>query len=164
MWRSVVPGIQEKKGLDIVIPRLTRTYGPTMLMTDSKALSQFIRKGIAGEDIVLKSSGTQLYSYQYVVDSVSGILKVMLCGDNGEAYNIADESGDITLRELADLIAEICDCSVIKEVPAEEEATGYSTATKARLDGSKLRNLGWKPIYDIKSGIARTIAILGQSD
>ena len=155
---------RKQKGLDIVIPRLTRTYGPTMLMTDSKALSQFIRRGIACKAIVLKSSGAQFYSYQYVADSVSGILSVMLCGEDGEAYNIADESGDITLRELADVVAEICGCSVIKEVPAEEEAAGYSTATKARLDGSKIRTLGWKPMHDIRSGIARTIAILRQSD
>ena len=155
---------RKQKGLDIVIPRLTRTYGPTMLMTDSKALSQFIRRGIAGEDIILKSSGAQFYSYQYVADSVSGILRVMLSGDNGEAYNIADESGDITLRDLADVIAEICSCSVIRDVPAEEEAAGYSTATKARLDGSKLQTLGWNPIYDIRTGVARTIAILSQSD
>ena len=39
-----------QKGLDVVIPRLTRSYGPTMLMTDTKALSQFIKKGLAGED------------------------------------------------------------------------------------------------------------------
>ena len=32
-----------QKGLDIVVPRLTRSYGPTMLMSDTKAVSQFIR-------------------------------------------------------------------------------------------------------------------------
>ena len=53
----------KQKGMDIVIPRLTRSYGPTMLMSDTKAISQFIRKAIAGEDIVLKSEGTQYYSY-----------------------------------------------------------------------------------------------------
>ena len=45
-----------QKGLDVVIPRLTRSYGPTLLKTDTKALSQFLHKGVAGEDIVLKLS------------------------------------------------------------------------------------------------------------
>jgi nucleoside-diphosphate-sugar epimerase len=40
------------------------------------------------------------------------------------------------------------------------EAAGYSTATKARLDGSKLKTLGWKPAYDIRGGLERTISIL----
>lgn len=149
-----------QKGLDVVIPRLTRTYGPTMLKTDTKAISQFIKKGVSDEDIVLKSAGTQYYSYQYVADSVSGLLAVLLCGGTGEAYNIADESSDIMLRDLAAIIAGINGKKVVFEIPDAVEAAGYSTATKARLDGHKLQSLGWEPKYDIKSGIERTVRIL----
>lgn len=149
-----------QKGLDVVIPRLTRSYGPTMLMSDTKAISQFIRKGIEGEDIVLKSAGTQYYSYTYVADAVSGLLYVLLKGENGEAYNIADERSDIMLRNLAAIIAGIAGKKVVFEMPNAVEAAGYSTATKARLDGSKLKKLGWKAKYDIQCGMKRTIHIL----
>lgn len=149
-----------QKGLDVVIPRLTRSYGPTMLMSDTKAVSQFIKKGIAEEDIVLKSAGTQYYSYQYVADSVSGLLTVLLKGEIGEAYNIAEEHSDIMLKDLAAIIAEISGRKVIFEIPDAVEAAGYSTATKARLNGQKLHALGWTPKYDIKSGMERTILIL----
>ena len=151
-----------QKGLDVVIPRFTRSYGPTMLMSDTKALSQFIKKGIAGEDIVLKSAGTQYYSYQYMADSVSGLLTVLLCGESGEAYNIAEEHSDIMLKDLAAIIAGINGKSVVFEIPDAVEAAGYSKATKARLDGHKLQALGWKPRYEIQNGIERTIAILKQ--
>ena len=153
---------RKQKGIDVCIPRLTRSYGPTMLMSDTKAISQFIRKGIAGEDIVLKSAGTQYYSYTYVADAVSGLLTVLLKGESGEAYNIADEASDIRLRDLAELIAQNAGRKVIFEIPDAVEAQGYSKATKARLDGAKLRELGWKPFYDIKGGISRTMQILGQ--
>ena len=153
-----------QKGLDIVIPRFTRSYGPTMLMSDTKAISQFIKKGIAGEDIVLKSAGNQYYSYQYVSDTVSGLLTVLLCGESGEAYNIAEEHSDITLKDLASVIAGMNGKEVVFEIPDAVEAAGYSTATKARLDGLKLQNLGWRPKYDIKSGMERTIRILRQMD
>ena len=149
-----------QKGLDVVIPRLTRSFGPTMLMSDTKAISQFIKKGIAGEDIVLKSAGTQYYSYTYVADAVAGLMTILLKGKNGEAYNIADEHGDIMLKDLAGLIASINDKKVVYEIPDAVEAAGYSMATKARLDGRKLQLLGWKPKYDIKSGMERTIQIL----
>ncbi|MGX8698769.1 MAG: NAD-dependent epimerase/dehydratase family protein [bacterium] len=149
-----------QKGLSIVIPRFTRSYGPTMLMSDSKAISQFIRKGIAGEDIVLKSAGTQFFSYTYMADAISGLLTVLLCGADGEAYNIAEEHGDITLRDLAAAIAEINGKRVVFDLPDAVERAGYSTATKARLDGHKLMALGWSPAYDIRSGIRRTIRIL----
>ena len=149
-----------QRGLDIVIPRLTRSYGPTMLMSDTKAISQFIKKGIASEDIVLKSAGTQYYSYTYVADAVAGLLTVLLKGESGEAYNIAEEHSDIMLKDLAAIIAGINGKEVVFEVPDAVEAAGYSTATKARLDGHKLQALGWMPKYDIKSGMERTIEIL----
>lgn len=153
-----------QKGLDVVIPRPTRSYGPTMLMSDTKAISQFIKKGIAGEDIVLKSAGTQFYSYTYVADAVAGLLTILLKGVSGEAYNIAEEHSDIMLKDLAAIIAGINGKKVVFEIPDAVEAAGYSTATKARLDGHKLQTLGWKPKYDIKVGMERTIRILKSMD
>ena len=149
-----------QKGLDVVIPRLTRSYGPTLLKTDTKALSQFLHKGVAGEDIVLKSAGTQFYSYLYVMDSVSGLLTVLLNGESGEAYNISDDASDIMLKDLAAIIADYAGKKVVFEIPDAVESAGYSKATKARLDSSKLNGLGWKAKYDIKTGIVRTIEML----
>ena len=151
-----------QKNLDVVIPRLTRSYGPTMLMSDTKAISQFIRKGVNREDIVLKSAGTQFYSYTYVSDAVSGLLTVLLKGKKGEAYNIADARSDITLKELAEMIAGIAGRKVVFELPDSVEASGYSRATKARLDGSKLQALGWKAQYSIGEGLERTMKILSE--
>ena len=145
----------KQKGLDVVVARLTRTFGPTILPTDTKAISQFFNNALRGEDIVLKSEGRQYYSYQYVADSVSGLLTVLLKGECGEAYNVADESGDITLRDLASLIAAEAGRKVVFDLPNAVEAAGFSKATKARLDGSKLRTLGWRPMYDVQTAVAR---------
>ena len=153
----------KQKGLDCVIARLTRTYGPTILPTDTKAISQFFNNALRGEDIVLKSEGNQYYSYQYVADSVSGLLTVLLKGACGEAYNIADESGDITLRDLAALIASQADRKVVFDLPDAIESAGFSKATKARLDGRKTRKLGWHPKYDIKTGVHETLRQMRKS-
>ncbi|WP_288269503.1 NAD-dependent epimerase/dehydratase family protein [uncultured Dialister sp.] len=147
-------------GLDIVIPRFSRTYGPTMLMDDSKAISQFILKAINGNDIVLKSDGMQFYSFSYVADAVSGLLTILLKGKCGEAYNISDSSSDIHLKDLASLIAGYCKKHVVFELPDAVEQAGYSKATNARLDSDKLQRLGWKADYSISEGIQRTITIL----
>lgn len=157
---SLCQAYKKQKGLDIVIPRLTRSFGPTLLKTDTKALSQFLFKAISGENVILKSNGTQYYSYTYVADAVSGLLTVLLKGDSGEAYNIANETSDIMLKDLAAIVAEKCGKKVIFEIPDAIERDGYSKVTKARLDGKKLQNLGWKAKYDIFSGIERTINIL----
>ena len=149
-----------QKGLDVVIPRFTRSFGPSLLKTDTKALSQFLHKAAAGEDIVLKSVGEQYYSYTYVCDAVSGLLTCLLKGTCGEAYNIADESCDIRLKDLAGIIAQYAGTKVVFEIPDEVEKAGYSTATKARLDGTKLRSLGWRVRFDIKTGLEHTIKVL----
>lgn len=149
-------------GTDFAVPRLTRSYGPTLLQSDTKAMSQFIRKAISGEDIVLKSEGNQYYSYSYVADAVSGLLTVLLKGESGEAYNVADGKSDIRLKDLAAIIAEMCGRKVVFEIPDGTEKAGYSTATKARMDGSRLKELGWEMKYDIRKGVERTIAIMSE--
>lgn len=150
----------KEKGIDVVIPRFTRTYGSTMLLSDTKAVSQFILKAAKGENIVLKSEGKQYFSYTYVVDAVTGLFTVMLNGQCGEAYNIADRKSDIMLKDLAKIAAEISESEVVYDIPDAVEKAGYSTATKARLDGSKLKSLGWNMKYDIYTGVERTVRIL----
>ena len=149
-----------QKDMDIVVPRLTRSYGPTMQMSDTKAVSQFLKKAIAGEDIILKSKGTQYYSYTYMADAVCGLLYVLLLGEKGEAYNIADESSDIMLKDLAAIIANTVGRKVVFEIPDAIESAGFSKATKARLDSMKLNKLGWKAGYNIEQGVKRTITML----
>lgn len=82
---------------------------------------------------------------------------LMLCGESGEAYNIAEEHSDIMLKDLVVIIAGFKGEKVVFEIPDAVEATGYSTATKARLDGHMLAALGWKPRYDICIEIKRTM-------
>lgn len=151
-------------GVDVTILRLPRSYGPTMRMTDSKAIAQFIKKGVAGEDIVLKSQGNQLYSYAHVADAVTGILWTLLRGETGQAYNLGDRSSDITLRDLAEIIAGYAGTKVVFELPEEKERIGYSTATTALMDAEKLKKLGWIPAYDICRGVQETIDILREQN
>ena len=149
-----------QKETDVVIARLAKVFGPTMLMNDSKAVAQFIKKGIVGEDIILKSEGNQLFSYTYVADAVSGILYCLLKGKKGEAYNVADGNCDIMLKELAYIISRYCRVRVVTDVPNNVEALGYSTANQVLLNNAKIRELGWKAEYDICMSIKKTIDIL----
>ena len=157
---ALCQGYKKQYGLDVVIPRLSRVYGATMLTSDTKASSQFILRAVAGEDIVLKSAGGQLYSYTYMADAVSGLLTVLLKGESGEAYNIADEHSDITLKEFARLCAETAGTKVVFDLPNENEAAGYSKATVARLNNEKLKGLSWQATTGIASGIQKTIHIM----
>ena len=157
LGESLCNAYAKQKGIDFVIPRLSRVYGPTLLDTDSKALSQFIKKAANKADIVLKSKGNQLYSYIYSEDAAAAILFLMLKGDSTCAYNVSDKNSIITLAELAKKLAKIAGTEVIFELPNKEEKEGYSTVTKAVLDSSKIESLGWKAQIHIDEGLKKTI-------
>lgn len=146
--------------LDFVIPRLSRVYGPTMLDSDTKAISQFIKKAAAGEDIVLKSAGAQLYSYVYAADAVMGVLIVLMRGKTGEAYNISDMESEVTLRQIAEWLAEDYGVQVVYEIPDAVEQKGYSTATKALMDTGKAAALGFCPMTHMREGLIKTVSYL----
>ena len=147
-------------GLDIVIPRLSRIYGATMRLDDSKAMSEFIMNGVRGEDIILKSQGLPRFSYCYVADCVSGIFYCLLKGKCGEAYNVADSSEILSLREIAEYISSLAGKKVVFELPSETQAKGFSKAVNAIMNNDKLRGLGWTPKDDTRSGIKKTVEIL----
>lgn len=147
-------------GVKVRIARLSRVFGPTMLMSDTKASSQFIRKALDGEDIVLKSEGNQFFSYTYATDAVAAMLHIMLNGEDGTAYNIANDNCNVHLRDFAGLCAELCGRDVVFDLPSESERKGYSVAVNAILDTTSLRTSGFSPSYTMRDAVARTIHIL----
>ena len=149
-----------KWDMDIVISRICRVYGPTMLYNDSKALSQFIKNAVNKEDIVLKSDGLQHYSYCYVADTVSALLYILLYGVKGNAYNIADEKSDVLLKDLTLMLSSYVGTKVSYKLPDEIEKAGFSKATKALLNAQKLKQLGWNACYNLEDGLQRTLSIL----
>ena len=150
-----------ERGAKVKIVRLSRVFGPTMLMSDSKASSQFIHKALAGEDIVLKSKGEQFFSYTYMADAVGAMLHVLLHGEEGIAYNISNEACNVRLKDFAQLCAEWAKKQIVFELPSETEQKGYSIAKRAILDNTRLKNLNWHPRYTMKDAVYRTLSILG---
>lgn len=129
--------------VDVVVARLSHTYGPQYTEYDNRVYAQFIRNVVAGEDIVMKSRGEQFRSWCYVVDCVKGLLYVLLKGEKGEAYNIADQTSNISIKELAEMIAKIGCRKVVFDVPPEIEQKGYNIVKKSVFDTRKLECLGW---------------------
>lgn len=147
-------------GVTSYIVRLCRSFGPTMIESDSKASAQFLKKAKSGQDIVLKSNGEQLFSYTYTADVISAILFVLEKGVVIEPYNVASKDCDIKLKDFAQLIASQSGTKVIFDLPDEQEKKGFSLVQKALMDGSKLEKLGWRSQYKINEAIDRTLNIL----
>lgn len=147
-------------GVDVKIARLSRVLGPTMLESDSKASSQFIKNALACEDVVLKSKGDQLFSYTYVTDAVAAMLFILKYGELGGAYNISNENCNVRLKDFAQVCADYAGKKVVYDLPSDAESKGYSVVMNAVLDNSRLKVLGFVPRYDFVDAVNRTIEIL----
>lgn len=152
----------EYPDFEFVVARIGRIYGPTIIENDSKAPSQFINNAVLGEDIVMKSDGMQEFSYAYVGDCAVAMLYILLNGNAGEAYNIADPKSNVRLRDFAESAALAGGTRVVFRQPSLTEKQGYSKITKATMDTTKLQKLGWSAKYQIKDGVKRTVDFLKQ--
>lgn len=143
--------------IDVVVARPCHIYGPHFTESDNRVYAQFIRNVLRGEDIVMKSTGEQFRSWCYVADCVSALLYILLKGISGEAYNIADENSNITIRELAETVACIGSRKVIIDLPSDAERNGFNRVTKSLFDTKKLTALGWKVRRSMKHNMESTI-------
>lgn len=148
---SLVQSYKSQYGIDSVIVRLARCFGKDETKKDTKAMAQFISCASNGENIVLKSKGNQRYSYCYYLDAVSAIIKVLLDGISGEAYNVSDDDEGMNLADIAEYIATFSGLKVVFDT--ENFVDGVSKSTYALLDCTKLKELGWKPLFSLKEGI-----------
>lgn len=141
------------------IIRFSRIFGPTTKKDDTKALSQFLNNALNGQDIVLKSSGSQLFSYQYVADAVRAIAYVLAFGSNTQIYNSTNPEV-YPLKEIAKFIASLANKKVTFEAIDEYAGCGYSKAKNAVLNIDKIQKLGFSNEYSIFKSIRETFEIL----
>ena len=133
----------EEYGADIVIARPCHIYGPDFTEQDNRVYAQFMRNILRGEDIVMKSAGDQYRSWCYVVDCVSALLYILLKGNSSEAYNIADPKSNMSIKELAEMIASIGNKKVIISSPTQEDGKGFNPVKESLFSTKRLQRLGW---------------------
>ena len=151
---SLCQSYRAQYGMNCVIARLSRCFGYDE-KKDTKAIAQFLEKAVAGEDIVLKSAGLQRFSYCYVADAASALIKILLEGKDGEAYNIAADDEGKTLGDYAKLIASFAGKEVVFDFDPSKNV-GVSTAGNAILDCTKLKALGWQPLWSVSGALHET--------
>lgn len=146
-------------GADVVVARPCHTYGPHFTESDNRVYAQFIRNVLNGDDILMKSAGTQYRSWCYVDDCVSALLFILLKGKSGQAYNVADKSSVVTIRQLAEMIAHVAGRKVVMQIPSEMEKKGFTPIRRAVFDTSKLEALGWSVSGTMDEKLRRTIDV-----
>lgn len=142
------------------IVRPFHTYGPGMLLNDGRVFSDFVADVVAKRDIILKSDGLARRAFCYIADATIGFLTVLLKGDKSEAYNIGNPNAEISIKELAVVIANLFPergISLQFKIPEDNNLYLPSSTLRASPSIDKVKNLGWHPMIDLKNGFSRTI-------
>lgn len=147
----------QEYGVDTVIVRPGHVYGPTATAADNRASSQFPRDVLAGKDIVMKSAGTQLRSYCYVLDCVSAMTAVLLDGKSGAAYNISNRESVVTIRQMAQAFADAAGRQLLFENATDAEKKSYNLMDNSALNAASLEELGWRGLFDLEAGVKATL-------
>lgn len=147
-------------GLDTVIVRPGHIYGPTAAASDNRVSSAFAHAAASGEPLVMKSAGAQLRSYCYCADCASAILTVLARGESSAAYNISCSRSVITIRQMAEALAQAGGVGIRFELPDAREKSAFNPMNNASLASEKLEALGWRALFDAETGLSHTVEIL----
>lgn len=142
------------------IARLSQTFGAGVPYEENRVFAQFAKSAIHKQDIVLHTEGNSVGNYCYTRDSVMGILLLLVRGEMGQAYTVSNPESNITIRNMAKMVAErIADneIRVVFDIPESAMTFGYAPDVNMRLNADKLRALGWEPVIGLEEAYRRMI-------
>ena len=141
-------------GLNVVNIRPFNAFGP--MRKTKNAVSVFIVRALAGEDLVIHGNGGQLRSWCYIDDFTDGLIACLeQDAAVGQDFNIGNALTTCTVHDLARRIIRLTGSSSkirFVEHPFSDISVRAPSGDKAS------RLLGYKPKFDIDEGLGRTIA------
>ena len=144
-------------GINTKIVRIFNTYGPRMRIKDGRAIPNFLKQALTGEDLTIYGNGSQTRSFCYVTDLVEGIYRLLM-SDQHEPVNIGNPV-EMTIQQMANKILQASQSqSKIVQLPLLEDdpKTRQPNITLAR------KLLDWEPKVSLDEGLESTLKYFKQ--
>lgn len=139
-------------GVNTKIVRIFNTYGPRMRIKDGRAIPNFLKQALTGEDLTVYGNGSQTRSFCFVSDLVEGLFRLLM-SELHDPVNIGNPN-EMTIRQMADKILQATESkSKIVEVPLPEDdpKTRQPNITRAK------KLLDWEPKVSLDEGLESTL-------
>jgi UDP-glucuronate decarboxylase len=149
--------------MPITIARPFNNFGPGLKITDRRVIPDFARDLFTNRNLVLFSDGSPTRTFCYVADAIVGYFQILIRGRSAEAYNVGNESPEISMWELAEMIAEIgreqVDYAgeVIRHTSKEEEYLTDNPRRRCPSIAKAKSELGFNPEISLEEGLRRTL-------
>ncbi|BBC32377.1 hypothetical protein SGFS_036710 [Streptomyces graminofaciens] len=139
--------------LPFAIVRPFNVYGP--YRTGAYAVGVLAAQAVAGQPITVHGDGSQSRAWCHAEDFAAGLIRALQVPEAvGEAFNIGDDTNDMTVAELAGLTRDLSGTPAgIEHIPH----TGPDIQSR-KPDLTKARTLlGYRPSRDFEAGLRETI-------
>ncbi|MYJ86799.1 MAG: GDP-L-fucose synthase [Rhodobacteraceae bacterium] len=150
---------REQYRLDFISAMPTNLYGPgdNYHPEDSHVLASLIRKFCEAvehdyDTVDVWGTGTPLREFLHVDDCADGLVFLMNHYNGHEHVNLGS-GAELSIAELANLIAELCGYTKGYEF----DTTIPDGTPRKLMDSSKINKMGWKPKIPLRKGIKHTI-------
>jgi nucleoside-diphosphate-sugar epimerase len=143
----------------VKIARLTQTTGAGIAPDDNRVIVQFARLAAEGKDIILHTTGEAARPYLYTTDAITALFYILLNGEPGEAYNVANGETYISALDMARYVRDTFAPTIDVRIELADNM-GYAPVTKLRLSTEKLQALGWSPRMGIRDIFERLISFM----
>ena len=143
-------------GVPVKVARPFNVYGPGLKLNDRRVIPDFFNDAINKHKIVMFSDGSPTRSFCYVSDAIKGFLLALLSEFNGEAFNIGNDQTEISMKGLAEIIAEIVGNVDIELKKSEEKEYLTDNPQRRCPDLTKAKTfLNYYPKVELKTGLER---------
>lgn len=149
----------ETYGVPVKMVRPFNIFGPGMRLDDYRVIPNFVNSIFNGTPLPVYGAGNHTRTFCYISDAITGFLKVLLSDCNGEPFNVGNENDEITIENLAKIIAEIFDNKVkIQKNEGINDAYSRGDPKRRCPDLTKIRaKLGYDAKIDLRTGLRRFI-------
>ena len=144
-------------GINTKIVRIFNTYGPRMRIKDGRAIPNFLKQALTGEDLTIYGNGSQTRSFCFVSDLVEGIFRLLI-SEQHKPVNIGNPN-EMTIRQMADKILQATQSNsriVNLPLPEDDPKTRQPNITLAK------EILNWEPKVSLDEGLKSTLEYFKQ--
>jgi dTDP-glucose 4,6-dehydratase len=138
--------------IDTKIVRIFNTYGPRMRINDGRAIPNFIKQALTGENLTAYGDGSQTRSFCYVSDLIDGIYRLLI-SDLNDPVNIGNPI-EMTIKQMAEKILQATNSHskvAYMPLPIDDPKVRQPNIGKA------IKYLNWNPKVHLNEGLKTTI-------
>ena len=138
--------------IDTKIVRIFNTYGPRMRINDGRAIPNFIKQALTGENLTAYGDGSQTRSFCYVSDLIDGIYRLLM-SDINDPVNIGNPI-EMSIKQMAEKILQATNSHskvAYMPLPIDDPKVRQPNIGKA------IKYLNWNPKVHLNEGLKTTI-------